>query len=69
MSINKDQIKGRANEAIGKVKETAGEVVGNKKLEIKGAIQKNIGIVQSKVGDIKTAITKNKNYKNTIFPF
>jgi uncharacterized protein YjbJ (UPF0337 family) len=58
MSINKDQIKGRANEAIGKVKETVGEVVGNKKLEIKGAIQKNIGIVQSKVGDIKTAITK-----------
>jgi uncharacterized protein YjbJ (UPF0337 family) len=69
MSINKDQIKGRANEAIGKVKETVGEVVGNKKLEIKGAIQKNIGIVQSKVGDIKTAITKNKNYKNTIFAF
>jgi uncharacterized protein YjbJ (UPF0337 family) len=69
MSINKDQIKGRANEAIVKVKETVGEVVGNKKLEIKGAIQKNIGIVQSKVGDIKTAITKNKNYKNTIFAF
>jgi uncharacterized protein YjbJ (UPF0337 family) len=58
MSINKDQVKGRANEAIGKVKETVGEVVGNKKLEIKGAIQKNIGIVQSKVGDVKSAITK-----------
>jgi uncharacterized protein YjbJ (UPF0337 family) len=58
MSINKDQIKGRANEAIGKVKETVGEVVGNKKLEIKGAIQKNIGVVQSKVGDVKSSITK-----------
>lgn len=58
MSINKEQIKGRANEAIGKVKETVGEVVGNKKLEIKGAIQKNIGIVQSKVGDVKAVITK-----------
>jgi uncharacterized protein YjbJ (UPF0337 family) len=58
MSINKDQVKGRANEAIGKVKETMGEVVGNKKLEIKGAIQKNIGIVQSKVGDVKAVITK-----------
>lgn len=58
MSINKDQIKGRANEAIGKVKETVGEVVGNKKLEIKGAIQKNIGVVQSKVDDVKSSITK-----------
>lgn len=58
MSINKEQIKGRANEAIGKVKETVGEVVGNKKLEIEGAIQKNIGIVQSKVGDVKAVITK-----------
>ena len=58
MSINKEQIKGRANEAIGKVKETVGEVVGNKKLEIKGAIQKNIGVVQSKVGDVKAVITK-----------
>jgi uncharacterized protein YjbJ (UPF0337 family) len=58
MSINKDQVKGRANEAIGKVKETVSEVVGNKKLEIKGAIQKNIGIVQSKVGDVKSVITK-----------
>jgi uncharacterized protein YjbJ (UPF0337 family) len=58
MSINKDQVKGRANEAIGKVKETVGEAVGNKKLEIKGAIQKNIGHVQAKVGDLKSAITK-----------
>lgn len=58
MSINKDQVKGRANEAIGKVKEIVGEAVGNKKLEIKGVIQKNIGNVQAKVGDIKSAVTK-----------
>ncbi|WP_396435276.1 CsbD family protein [Limnohabitans sp.] len=60
MRINTDQIKGHSNEAIGKVKETVGEVVGNKELEIKGAIQKNIGIVQSKVGDVKSAITKKQ---------
>jgi uncharacterized protein YjbJ (UPF0337 family) len=58
MSINKDQVKGRTNEVIGKVKETVGEALGNKKLEVKGAIQKNIGIVQSKVGDVKSAINK-----------
>lgn len=59
MSINKDQVKGRTNEAIGKVKETAGEIVGNKKLEIKGAIQKNVGIIQAKVGDVKSAVSKS----------
>jgi uncharacterized protein YjbJ (UPF0337 family) len=58
MSINKDQVKGRADQAVGKVKEVVGAVVGNKELEIKGAIQKNIGVVQAKVGDIKSSITK-----------
>lgn len=58
MSINKDQVKGRVNEAIGKVKEIAGEAVGNKKLEPKGAIQKNIGNAQAKAGDIKSTVTK-----------
>lgn len=58
MSINKDQVKGRADQAVGKVKEVVGAAVGNKELEIKGAIQKNIGVVQAKVGDIKSSITK-----------
>ena len=58
MSINKEQIKGRANEAVGKVKQIAGEVAGNKKLEVKGAIQKNIGNVQAKVGDARSRIAK-----------
>jgi uncharacterized protein YjbJ (UPF0337 family) len=56
MSINKDQVKGRTDEAMGKVKEVVGAVVGNKELEVKGAIQKNIGIVQAKVGDAKSSI-------------
>ena len=59
MSINKDQVKGRADEAVGKVKEVVGAAVGNKELEVKGAIQKNIGIVQAKVGDAKASIAKS----------
>lgn len=58
MSINKDQVKGHTDEAVGKVKEVIGSVVGNKELEIKGAIQKNTGIVQAKVGDVKSNIAK-----------
>ena len=59
MSINKDQVKGRADQAVGKVKEVVGEAIGTKELEIKGAIQKNVGVVQAKVGDIKSSITKS----------
>jgi uncharacterized protein YjbJ (UPF0337 family) len=58
MSINKDQIKGHTNEAVGKVKEVVGAVVGNKELEAKGTIQKNTGIVQAKIGDVKSSIAK-----------
>ena len=34
--MNKDQVKGRFEEAKGKAKEVAGKVVGNDKLELKG---------------------------------
>ena len=37
--MNKDQVKGRIEEAKGAVKEVAGKAVGNKELEIKGKIQ------------------------------
>jgi uncharacterized protein YjbJ (UPF0337 family) len=53
MSINKDQVKGRVEEVKGGIKEAAGKVVGDTTLEAKGNIQKNLGKVQAKVGDIK----------------
>tara|TARA_R110002072_G_C7919262_1_gene530934 strand:- start:529 stop:705 length:177 start_codon:yes stop_codon:yes gene_type:complete len=56
MSINKDQVKGTANEVKGKVKEVAGHLVGNEKLEVKGKIQKNLGKTQAKYGDVKNAV-------------
>ena len=34
--MNKDQIKGRVEQATGKVKEVAGKVVGNDRLETEG---------------------------------
>jgi uncharacterized protein YjbJ (UPF0337 family) len=59
MTINKDQVKGRVEEAKGAVKEVAGKLVGNETLEAKGNIQKNIGKVQSKLGDLKQDITES----------
>lgn len=53
MGINKDQIKGKANQVKGKIKEAAGDLVGNEKLEAEGKIQKNLGKTQAKYGDIK----------------
>ena len=54
MSVNKDQVKGRAKEAAGKVQETAGKMVGNKTQEVKGKINKNVGAAQAKYGDVKS---------------
>jgi uncharacterized protein YjbJ (UPF0337 family) len=52
MGINKDQVDGRMKEAAGKVQEVAGRVTGNDTQEAKGAINKNLGAAQAKVGDV-----------------
>jgi len=53
MGINKDQVEGRVKEAKGTIKEVAGKLVGNESMEAKGKIQKNLGKVQAKFGDVK----------------
>ena len=53
MGINKDQVKGRVKETEGKIKEVAGRLVGNEKLEEKGKIQKTVGQAQAAIGDLK----------------
>lgn len=58
MSINKDQIEGRVDEAKGAIKEIAGKIVGNPSLEVKGRIEKGLGTVQAKVGDLRQEIDK-----------
>jgi uncharacterized protein YjbJ (UPF0337 family) len=56
--MNKDQVKGRVEEAKGKVKEVAGKVVGNKDLEQKGKTQNTGGKIQAEYGDLKEDIKK-----------
>lgn len=51
--MNKDQTKGHIEEAKGKIKEVAGNLVGNDNLELKGKIQKSDGKVQAAYGDLK----------------
>jgi uncharacterized protein YjbJ (UPF0337 family) len=56
MTINKSQIQGRVTEAKGKIKEVAGKLVGNERLETKGKIEKVLGETQAKFGYIKADI-------------
>ena len=58
--MNKDQVKGRAEEVKGKVKEVAGKLVGNKSMEVKGIIEKNLGKVQADLGDLKNEVNKSR---------
>lgn len=57
--MNKDQVEGRVGEAKGTVKETVGEILGDKKMQVEGNIQKNVGKVQKGYGDIKKDIEKD----------
>jgi len=56
MGMNKDQIKGRAKEAEGKVQKVAGKIVGSEHQEAKGNAKKNLGELQAKFGDFKKGL-------------
>src|SRR5665213_44504 len=56
--MNKDQVKGSAEQAKGKIQEVAGRAVGNPNLETKGDLNQVAGKVQKTVGDAKEQIKK-----------
>ncbi len=54
--MNKDRIQGSAEQAKGKIKEVAGNVTGDNKLETEGKAQQVAGKVQNAVGGLKDAV-------------
>ncbi len=54
--MDKDRIKGSAEQAKGKMKEVAGKVSGDAKLESEGKSDKMAGKVQNAVGGIKDTL-------------
>jgi uncharacterized protein YjbJ (UPF0337 family) len=54
--MNKDRIKGSAEQAKGAVKEGVGKIFGDKKLENEGKANKVAGKVQNAVGGLKNAV-------------
>jgi uncharacterized protein YjbJ (UPF0337 family) len=56
ISMDKDRIKGSAEQAKGKVKEVAGKLTGDAKLEGEGKADKAAGKIRNAVGGIKDAL-------------
>jgi len=54
--MDKDRIEGSAKQAKGAVKQAAGKVMGDSKLQAEGAADKLAGKVQNAVGGAKDAI-------------
>jgi uncharacterized protein YjbJ (UPF0337 family) len=54
--VDKDRIKGSAEQAKGKVKEWTGKVLGDQKTENEGKAEQIKGTVQNAVGGLKDAM-------------
>jgi len=52
----KDKVKGTFHEAKGKVREMAGKITDNPKLEAKGKVEKLAGKAQGKLGQVKKVL-------------
>jgi uncharacterized protein YjbJ (UPF0337 family) len=54
--MDKDRIEGSANQAKGAIKQAAGKLTGDAKLQAEGAADKAKGQVQNAVGGVKDAL-------------
>ncbi len=59
--MNKDQVTGRVDQAKGKVKEVAGKLVGNERLEVEGQADQVKGKVKGAFGDTKERVKDMAN--------
>ena len=56
--MDKEHVKGAADKAKGTIKEAAGKLIGDKKLEAEGKLDKMEGEAESAVGDVKDAVRR-----------
>lgn len=54
--VNRDQVEGAAKQAKGALKDAAGKVVGNERLQAEGKADKIAGKVQKGYGDAKEEV-------------
>jgi uncharacterized protein YjbJ (UPF0337 family) len=58
MAIDKDRVKGAATRTGGKIKQAAGEMTGDTKLQTEGKMDQVKGKAQNAMGGIKDALKK-----------
>ena len=54
--MDKDRVDGSAHQVKGKIKEVAGKVTGDSKLEAEGTTEKVAGKVQNTIGGLKDTV-------------
>jgi uncharacterized protein YjbJ (UPF0337 family) len=53
--VDKEHVKGAADEVVGKTKEAAGHATGDKELEAEGKVDQVKGVAHNAAGDAKDA--------------
>jgi uncharacterized protein YjbJ (UPF0337 family) len=56
--MDREHVKGAADKAKGAIKDTAGKVMGDKKLQTEGKMDKAKGSAHNLAGDVKDAVRK-----------
>jgi len=56
--VDKEHLKGAADKAKGAMKEGAGKITGDKKLQAEGKLDKAKGEAHKMAGDVKDAVKK-----------
>jgi uncharacterized protein YjbJ (UPF0337 family) len=62
--MNDDELKGKVENAKGRVKEAAGAITGNKKTQAEGMGERFKGAVREKVGEIKGDVAREADKRN-----
>jgi uncharacterized protein YjbJ (UPF0337 family) len=56
LNVDREHVKGAADKVKGAIKDTAGKVTGDKKLQTEGKIDKAKGAAHEVAGDVKDAV-------------
>jgi uncharacterized protein YjbJ (UPF0337 family) len=56
MNVDREHVKGAADKVKGAIKDSAGKVTGDKKLQTEGKIDKAKGAAHNVAGDVKDAV-------------
>ena len=64
--MNKDQVSGKAEQALGRVKQSVGETLGNEKLANQGVVDQAIGAAKETWGNAKDAAKEVRQSRQNV---